>query len=140
VKLNALRNHIGENKVNQQLFVSILENLNATSADIRASLFMTKDGLPLVSASSTSHLSQEVFPDENKISVLSACILRLGHELMTNFVGGELDHFILSGKNGCILVIHGEELALAVLIKSDAKADLIFPQMEHAFLQIGSRL
>jgi len=115
--------------MDHQIFRSILDNFNATSADIRASVLMTKDGLALVSASPHTHPAS--YYDEDRISALSASILHLGHKFMDDFVGGELDQLHIKGKSGSMLAIHGHELALAVLTQPDAEAGVIFSRMEQ---------
>jgi hypothetical protein len=109
----------------QKAFRSILDKFNATSADIRASVLMTKDGLALVSVA-----RQAAVYDEDRISALSASILHLGHKFMDDFAGGELDQVLIKGKTGYMLAIHGNDLALTVLAQPDAEAGLIFSQME----------
>jgi predicted regulator of Ras-like GTPase activity (Roadblock/LC7/MglB family) len=113
----------------KKTFRSILDKFNATSADIRASVLMTKDGLALASASPQDRPDPGY--DEDRMSALSASILHLGHKFMDDFAGGELDQVLITGKGGCMLAIHGHELALAVLVKPDAEAGLIFSQMER---------
>jgi len=114
--------------MDQHTFRAILDNFNTTSTDIRASVLLTKDGLALVSA------SPHACPppgDEDRMSALSASILHLGHKFMDDFGGGELAQVLIKGKDGSMLTIHGQELALTVLTKPDAEAGLIFSQMQR---------
>ncbi len=109
-------------------FRAILDTFNASSADICASLLMTRDGLALVSASPQGPAGY----DEDKMSALSASILHLGHKFIDDFAGGELDQVFIKGKGGNMLAIrHGQELALTVLTKPDAEAGLIFSRMKQ---------
>lgn len=116
--------------MSQHVFRSLLDKLNSTSTDIRASVIMTKDGVALVSAPPTDHpnLGNSV---EDRISALSASIIHLGHKFMDDFTGGGLDRVLIKGKGGYMLAVHGQELVLAVLAKPDAQADTIFSQMEQ---------
>lgn len=116
--------------MSQQILQSILDKLNATSADIRASVFMTKEGLALACAS--PHI-QPAPGDEDRISALSASILHLGHKFMGDFGGGELDQVLIKGEAGHMLAVHDKEgLALTVLARPGAESNLIFPQMKLA--------
>ena len=113
----------------QKISRSLLDTLNASSADIYASVLMTKDGLALTSASPEPNAALGY--DEDRMSALSASILQLGHKFMDDFAGGELDQILIKGKEGYMLAIHSQELALTVLARPDAQAGWIFSQMEQ---------
>jgi len=113
--------------MNQQILKSILDTLNAASADICASVLMTKEGLVLVGASPQAQPARGY--DEDRISALSASILLLGHKFMDEFVGDELDQVLIKSKGGYLLAILGKDLALTVLAKPYAESGLIFSQM-----------
>jgi predicted regulator of Ras-like GTPase activity (Roadblock/LC7/MglB family) len=56
---------------------------------------------------------------------------------MDDFAGGELDQVMIKGKGGYMLTMHGQDLALTVLVKPDAQAAQIFSQMERAVQSLG---
>ncbi len=107
---------------------SILDKLNATSADICASVLMTKDGLALVSASPREPCDS----DEDRISALTAAIMNFGGRLMDDLVGGGLEQVLIKSRDGYMLAIPSQELALAALVKPEAEIAPIFLLMEQA--------
>ena len=112
-------------------FRSILEKFNAAADGVSTSVVMTKDGVALASASPQENPSSPAY-DEDKMSALSASMLLIGRKLMGDFGGGNLDRLLIKGEGGYVLAMHDEDLALAVVARPGASAELIFPQMEAA--------
>lgn len=117
----------------QQTLTSILDSFNTTSSDIFASVVMSKDGLAMALAS-----TQPEYPDEDKISSLSACLLRLGAKAMEDFAGGGLEEVLVKGRVGYLLAVPADqEIGLIVLASPKAEPGLIFSGMKQAAENIG---
>lgn len=109
-----------------EMISSILNELNGTSPDIEASAVISKDGLMIDSALPSSL-------DEDRVSAMSAAMLSIGNRTASELTRGELDHILVKGKNGYVLMAQaGEEAVVTVLAKPEAKLGLIFLDVKRA--------
>jgi predicted regulator of Ras-like GTPase activity (Roadblock/LC7/MglB family) len=101
------------------ILVSILNELNNSSSDIEASAIISADGLTMAS----------VIPaglNEDSIGAMSAAILSMGDKTAQELVIGELEKVLIMGAKGYIVMVYaGHEAILTVLVKPEAKLNLI---------------
>ena len=103
----------------QQLLISVLSDLNNTSAEITASAVISTDGLPIATML-PSHLNAD------RVGAMSATLLALGNRSVRELACGELDQVMVKGKNGYILLSQaGEKAVLALMAKESGKLGLI---------------
>lgn len=116
------------------MLVSILNELNGTSADIEASGVISTDGLMMAS----------VLPaglDEDRVGAMSAAMLSLGDRTAQELARGTLEQVLIKGDNGYVLMTYaGEEAVLTVMAKSNAKLGLIFLDVKRAAVSISELL
>jgi len=116
------------------LLVSILTELNGSSADIEASGVISTDGLMMAS----------VLPagmDEDRVGAMSAAMLSLGDRTAQELARGELEQVLIKGDKGYVLMTYaGEEAVLTVLTKSSAKLGLIFLDVKRSAVRIAEML
>lgn len=118
----------------QQLLISVLSDLNNTSADITASAVISTDGLPIATML-PSHLNAD------RIGAMSATLLALGNRSVHELACGELDQVMVKGKNGYILLSQaGENAVLALMAKESGKLGLILLDAKRAAKQIAEIL
>jgi uncharacterized protein len=116
------------------LLVSILTELNGSSADIEASGVISTDGLMMASVLPASM-------DEDRVGAMSAAMLSLGDRTAQELARGELEQVLIKGKAGYVLMTYaGSEGVLTVLTKSSAKLGLIFLDVKRAAGQISEML
>ncbi len=116
------------------MLISVLNELNGTSADIEASGVISTDGLMMVS----------VLPfgiDEDIVGAMSAAMVSLGNRTTQELNRGSLDQVLIKGAKGYGLMTYaGLEAVLTVLIKLDAKLELIFLDVKRAAENIAELL
>lgn len=116
------------------LLVSVLTELNGTSADIEASGIISTDGLMIAS----------VLPggmDEDRVGAMSAAMLSLGDRTAQELARGTLEQVLIKGNKGYVLMTYaGQEAVLTVLAKSNAKLGLIFLDVKRAAENITNLL
>ena len=116
------------------LLVSILTELNGSSAEIEASGVISTDGLMMAS----------VLPagmDEDRVGAMSAAMLSLGDRTAQELARGELEQVLIKGDKGYVLMTYaGEEAVLTVLTKSSAKLGLIFLDVKRSAVRIAEML
>ena len=118
----------------QQLLISVLSDLNNTSADITASAVISTDGLPIATML-PSHLNAD------RVGAMSATLLALGNRSVHELACGELDQVMVKGKNGYILLSQaGENAVLALMAKEIVKLGLILLDAKRAAKQIAEIL
>jgi predicted regulator of Ras-like GTPase activity (Roadblock/LC7/MglB family) len=106
------------------ILASILNELNSSSTDIEASAVISVDGLTMASAISASF-------NEDKIGAMSAAILSLGNKTAQELIIGKLEQILIMGANGYLVMVYaGNEALLTVLVKPDAKLNLIFLEVK----------
>lgn len=116
------------------LLVSILTELNGSSADIEASGIISTDGLMMASVLPAAM-------DEDRVGAMSAAMLSLGDRTAQELVRGELEQVLIKGDKGYVLMTYaGEEAVLTVLTKSSAKLGLIFLDVKRAASRITEML
>ncbi len=108
------------------MLLSVLSDLNGSSADIEASAVVSTDGLMMASL-----LPQTM--DEDRVAAMSAAMLSLGQRSATELAKGDLEQVLVRGEHGYILMTHaGEEAVVTVLTKENAKLGLIFLDVKRA--------
>ncbi len=110
----------------EEMIMSVLSDLNGSSADIEASAVISTDGLMIAS----------VLPanlDEDRVGAMNAAMLTLGDRSAEELGRGELEQVMVKGSNGYIVMTHaGEDAVLSILAKSNAKLGLIFLDARRA--------
>ncbi len=108
------------------MLLSVLNDLNGSSADIEASAVVSTDGLMMASL-----LPQTM--DEDRVAAMSAAMLSLGQRSATELAKGDLEQVLVRGEHGYILMTHaGDEAVVTVLTKENAKLGLIFLDVKRA--------
>jgi uncharacterized protein len=108
------------------MLLSILSDLNGSSADIEASAVVSTDGLMMASL-----LPQSM--DEDRVAAMSAAMLSLGQRSSQELAKGNLEQVLVKGEHGYILMTHaGEEAVVTVLTSERAKLGLIFLDVKRA--------
>ena len=116
------------------LLVSILTELNGSSADIEASGVISTDGLMMASVLPANM-------DEDRVGAMSAAMLSLGDRTAQELARGELEQVLIKGDKGYVLMTYaGEEAVLTVLTKSSAKLGLIFLDVKRSASRIAEML
>jgi predicted regulator of Ras-like GTPase activity (Roadblock/LC7/MglB family) len=116
------------------LLISILTELNGSSADIEASGVISTDGLMMASVLPASM-------DEDRVGAMSAAMLSLGDRTAQELARGELEQVLIKGKSGYVLMTYaGTEGVLTVLTKSSAKLGLIFLDVKRAAERVSEML
>ncbi|MBI0068279.1 MULTISPECIES: roadblock/LC7 domain-containing protein [Snodgrassella] len=110
----------------EQLLVSVLSDLNSSSADITASAVISSDGLPVATL-----LPNGVDPD--RVGAMAAALLALGNRTSRELQCDELEQVMVKGKHGYILLIQaGDTNVLAVTANEGAKLGLILLDARRA--------
>ncbi len=103
----------------EDMLISILNELNGSTADIQGSAVISIDGLLIASALPTSY-------DEEMVSAMSAAMLLLGERTANELKRGELEQVIVKGRLGYVIMVSaGRDSVLCVLARSDAKLGLV---------------
>jgi len=108
------------------MLVSVLTELNGTSADIEASAVISTDGLIMAS----------VLPgtlDEDRVGAMSAAMISLGDRTAQELNRGGMEQVLIKGDNGYVVMTYaGEGAVLTVMAKPNAKLGLIFLDIKRA--------
>lgn len=105
--------------------VDCLQQLQASSADIEASIIVSVDGLTIASA-----LPQGV--EEDRVSAMSAAMLSLGGRIADELTRGSVEQVYIKGINGYVILMSvGKHAVLTVLARESAKLGLIFLDMHR---------
>lgn len=108
------------------MLISILSDLNGSSADIEASSVVSTDGL-MMAALLPSGM------DEDRVGAMSAALISLGDRTARELARGTMEQVLIKGDNGYILMTHaGQDAVLTVLAKPQAKLGLIFLDVKRA--------
>ena len=114
----------------EEMIRSILSELNNSSADIEASAFIFTDGLTVGSV-----LSVEI--NDDRVGIMATAMLSLGHAA-AKLARGEQEQIMIKEKNGYILLIHaGREAVLSVIVREEAKLELVFLDASRAAKSIA---
>ena len=117
-----------------EMLLSILNDLNGTSADIEASAVISTDGLMIASVLPATM-------DEDRVGAMNAAMLTLGDRSAQELGRGELEQVMVKGAKGYILMTYaGDEAVLSVIAKSSAKLGLIFLDAKRAAASIAQVL
>lgn len=111
--------------------LTILGQLNSTSADIQASAVISTDGLMMAAL-----LPQGL--DQDRMGAMSAALLSLGARVARELDRGELEQVLVKGEHGYVLMVQGgEEAVLTVMASPVAKLGLIFLDAKRAATAIA---
>ncbi len=111
----------------------ILEKLEQTTSSY-ASILVSMDGLPVVSASQESI-------NEFEASALAASILSLGEQTTETFKHKKLHRVLVEGEKGItILTEVNQELILITIAPRDAKLGILFMEIERSTKKINKVL
>ncbi|MCP5150750.1 MAG: roadblock/LC7 domain-containing protein [Ectothiorhodospiraceae bacterium] len=117
-----------------EMLLSILNDLNGTSADIEASAVVSTDGLMIASVLPANM-------DEDRVGAMIAAMLTLGDRSAQELDRGELEQALVKGSGGYILMTYaGSDAVLSVLAKAQAKLGLIFLDAKRAASSIAKVL
>ncbi|UOP01007.1 roadblock/LC7 domain-containing protein [Kingella potus] len=115
----------------EQLLISVLSDLNATSSDITASAVISSDGLPIATL-----IPQGL--DADRVGAMSATLLALGSHAAAELHCGDLDQVMVKGKNGYILLNQaGADAVLALIANESGKLGLILLDAKRAAKHIA---
>lgn len=118
----------------EEMILSILSDLNGSSADITASAVISTDGL-MIASMLPANL------DEDRVGAMNAAMLTLGDRSSNELGCGALEQVMVKGKDGYILTIHaGPDAVLSVLSRPSAKLGLIFLDARRAAESIAKLL
>jgi predicted regulator of Ras-like GTPase activity (Roadblock/LC7/MglB family) len=99
---------------------SALVRLNQSAPEIKASAFVSLDGLMLASALPSG-------TNEDAIAAMSATVLGLGERTTKEFTAGELEQVYFKGKEGYIILQAAEEDGVLVVVTDEtAKLGILF--------------
>jgi len=116
-----------------QLTNSLYE-LQASTADIEASVIVSVDGLVIASALPSD-------ATEDRVAAMSAAMLSLGERIAMELGRGALEQVYVKGDRGYVILMSvGEEAVLTVLAHSRAKLGLVFLEMRRAVEQLTGLL
>jgi uncharacterized protein len=108
------------------LLTSVLKDLIATSTDIEASGIVSTDGLMVASV-------LPVNMDEHRVAAISATMLSLADRTARELTSEALDQVLTKSAKGSVLMTYvGKDIGLVVLVKPDAKLDLILLEITKA--------
>jgi predicted regulator of Ras-like GTPase activity (Roadblock/LC7/MglB family) len=114
-----------------EAMMSILKDLQASSADIEATAVVSVDGLIMASS-----LPADV--EEDRVAAMSAAMLSLGDRTARELGRGELEQVFIKGAEGyVILTSAGTDAVLTAMARADAKLGLIFLDMNRTAEEIG---
>jgi hypothetical protein len=109
-----------------ELLISILSELNGSSADIEASAIVSTDGLMMASLLPANL-------DEDRVGAMSAALLSLGDRTAKELARGQMDQVLIRGSMGYIVMTYaGTDAVLTVLTKPQAKLGMIFLDVKRA--------
>lgn len=118
----------------EDMLISVLNELNGSSADIEASAVISTDGLVIASV-----LPQSM--DEDRVGAMAAAMLSLGDRTSQELARGTLEQVIIKGNHGYVLMTHaGPEAVVTVVAKTSAKLGLIFLDLKRAAESIEKML
>lgn len=99
---------------------AVISQLKKSAPEIRASAFVSLDGLMLASA-----MPEDT--NEDAVAAMSATVLGLGERTTKEFATGELEQVYFKGSEGYIILQSaGEEGVLVVVTNSNAMLGILF--------------
>jgi predicted regulator of Ras-like GTPase activity (Roadblock/LC7/MglB family) len=114
--------------------MTILQDLDASSADIQAAAVISADGLMMASM-----LPQGL--DEDRVGAMGAALLSLGTRVARELDRGTPEQVLVKGELGYVLMVQaGPDAVLTVLASSSAKLGLVFLDARRAALALAQAL
>jgi len=114
-----------------EAMMSILKDLQASTADIEATAVVSVDGLIMASS-----LPADV--EEDRVAAMSAAMLSLGDRTAQELGRGELEQVFIKGAKGYVILMSaGTDAVLTAMARADAKLGLIFLDMRRTAAEIG---
>jgi len=118
----------------EDMLVSILRELNGTSADIEASAIISTDGLMMA-----AQLPQGT--DADRVGAMAAAMLSLGDRTAQELARGSLEQVLIKGNKGYVVMTYaGTDAVLSVMAKPTAKLGLIFLDVKRAAESVSKLL
>ena len=118
----------------EEIIRTILSEFNNSSADIEASAFIFTDGLTIWSV-----LSVDI--DDARVGTMATAMLSLGGHAAAKLARGEQEQIMIKENNGYILLVHaGKEAVLSVIVRKEAKLELVFLDASRAAKSIADLL
>ena len=109
----------------------ILDELDSKVPAIEALAVVSVEGLPI-----ESKLPQEI--DETRVAAMTAAIISLGERAAMELNKGILEHILVRGTNGILLVMYcGENAVLTVSTTVDVKLGLIMLDCKRSAQKIA---
>lgn len=114
-----------------EAMMSILKDLQASTADIEATAVVSVDGLIMASSLPTD-------VEEDRVGAMSAAMLSLGDRTAQELGRGELEQVFIKGADGYVILMSaGTDAVLTAMARADAKLGLIFLDMTRTAEEIG---
>lgn len=109
-----------------EALMSVLKDLQSSSADIEATAVVSLDGLVMASA-----LPADL--EEDRVAAMSAALLALGDRTAEELHRGQLEQVFVKGSGGYVILAHaGEEAVLVTMASANAKLGMIFLDVKRA--------
>jgi len=113
-------------KTAHEAMVDRLHDMQGRTPDVEASAVVSVDGLTIAAALPSS-------VEEDRVSAMSAAMLRLGERIAGELGRGTLDEVYIHGDDGYVLLTSiGNGAVLTVLARRQAKLGLVFLEMRRA--------
>lgn len=114
-----------------EALLSILKDLQASTADVEATAVVSVDGLIMASA-----LPANV--EEDRVAAMSAAMLSLGDRTAQELGRGSLEQVFIKGADGYVILMNaGTDSVLTAMTRADSKLGLIFLDMKRTADEIG---
>lgn len=114
-----------------EALMSILKDLQASTADIEATAVVSVDGLIMASSLPTD-------VEEDRVAAMSAAMLSLGDRTAQELGRGKLEQVFIKGAEGYVILMSaGTDAVLTAMARADAKLGLIFLDMTRTAEEIG---
>jgi predicted regulator of Ras-like GTPase activity (Roadblock/LC7/MglB family) len=108
-----------------EALLSILKDLQASTADVEATAVVSVDGLMMASA-----LPADV--EEDRVAAMSAAMLSLGDRTAQELGRGSLEQVFIRGADGYVILMNaGADSVLTAMTRADSKLGLIFLDMKR---------
>jgi uncharacterized protein len=113
------------------LLTTVLKDLIATSNDIEASGIVSTDGLMIASVLPANM-------DAHRVAAITATMLSLADKIALELTSDAMDQMLIKSAKGSVLLTYvGEDVGLVVLVKPDAKLELILQEIGKAIESIS---
>lgn len=126
-----------QNEKNRQVCKAALDGLMARCEDVTAAMLALRDGRPYV-----ENIRGQVEP--GKLAAMSSSLLALGQTVLRELASGTLDHVLVEGADGKLVVANipgsGGLLIISVLARRDARLGLVLGHTKMCSLEVSSSI